>query len=112
MINKNSKRRIVVTVILVLALSIGFIIYNKFRPSQADEDYERPSPGEVVKQYFTRWSNKDYPNMYVTISDGFKKIEPTAKNLAFFKEYADSQGISGINILSICLLYTSPSPRD
>ena len=39
--------------------------------------------------------------MYSVISDGFKKIEPTARNLSDFKQYTESQGVEGVNILSI-----------
>ncbi len=58
-------------------------------------------PEDVVKTYFNSWNNKDYAKMYSAISDGFKKIEPTAKDLDAFKKYVNSQGIIGINIADI-----------
>ncbi len=58
-------------------------------------------PEEVVRQYFTAWSNKDYVNMYATFSDGFKKIDSNAKDLTTFREFASSQGINGVNIINI-----------
>ena len=39
--------------------------------------------------------------MYAVISDGFKKIDPNAKDLATFRNFASSQGIESINILNI-----------
>ena len=85
--------------ILLLIFIIGalIIIYQK----KSEPIYNFPNSAEVVAQYFTSWSNKDYPDMYATISDGFKKIEPTAKDLSSFKEYAESQKIKSINIVSI-----------
>ncbi len=86
-----------VTIILILV--IGIFIQNKKKSS--DVFYTVPLPEEVVRQYFTAWSNKDYPNMYATLSDGFKKLEPTAKDLATFREFASSQGIEEIKIINI-----------
>ncbi|MBI2971811.1 MAG: hypothetical protein HYY37_05320 [Candidatus Aenigmarchaeota archaeon] len=37
------------------------------------------NPAEVVELYFASWDSKDYEMMYATISDGFKRIEPTAQ---------------------------------
>lgn len=86
-----------VTIILILV--IGIFIQNKKKSSETV--YTVPLPEEVVRQYFTAWSNKDYPNMYATLSDGFKKLEPTAKDLATFREFASSQGIEEIKIINI-----------
>lgn len=84
--------------IIILVVIIGIIV-QKNKPKE--EIYTTPPPEEVVRQYFTAWSNKDYPNMYATISDGFKRIDPNAKDLATFKEYAGSQPVESLNIISI-----------
>jgi hypothetical protein len=77
------------------------IIWISVINSKVVEDYEFPGPDKVVEQYFTSWSNKDYPNMYSTISDGFKKIESSAKDFQEFKSYVNSQDIETINIINI-----------
>lgn len=86
-------------VILVAIFLIGIVITNNQKKEEIG--YNFPTPAEVVTQYFTSWNNKDYQNMYATISDGFKKIEPTAKDLLTFKDYAESQKIKNISIFSI-----------
>jgi hypothetical protein len=58
-------------------------------------------PQDVVALYFQSWDGKDYPVMYAMMSDGFKKIEPTAETLAAFAEYASSQGIDNVRVASI-----------
>src|SRR3989344_2405469 len=83
---------------LFVIFIVGIIIANN-RP--IEEEYEFPSPKEVVEQYFTSWDNKDYVNMYATFSDGFKKIEPTAETLQGFKNYASSQNIEKVEIVNI-----------
>ena len=45
------------------------------------------SPEEVVRLYFESWNNKDYRTQYSLISDGFKKIDPQAKDLETFSSY-------------------------
>lgn len=85
-------------VIILIILVIGIFIQSRKKGS---EIYAVPLPEDVVKQYFVSWSNKNYPDMYATISDGFKKIELTAKDLATFREFASSQGIEEIKIINI-----------
>ncbi len=85
--------------ILGVILVIGIIWVNSKSPSE--EEYNFPSPKKVVEQYFNSWNNKDYPNMYSLFSDGFKKIEPTAKNLTSFRDYVNSQGINKIKVNGI-----------
>ena len=90
--------------ILMLAFAFfvaGGMIFISLSNGNANVEYEVPSPEEVVKQYFNAWSSKNYPDMYAAISDGFKKIEPTAKDLSTFKKYAESQGIDNVRILLI-----------
>ena len=51
------------------------------------EDVSILTPKQVVTLYFESWNNKQYDVMYSLISDGFKKIEPTAKTFEDFKIY-------------------------
>lgn len=100
----NSQRNIllggIIGLIVIIAIGIAFV--QLAQPQNADENsYQTPKPEEVVRQYFESWSKKDWPNMYATISDGFKRIDPNAKDLAAFRNFASAQGIEGINILSI-----------
>lgn len=88
---------IVITIIFILG-----IVYNNIQQKKAQEsEYKFPQPEEVVRQYFTAWNNEDYADMYAVISDGFKKIDPNAKDLAIFRNFASSQGIEKVNILNI-----------
>lgn len=94
----NKKLILMLAFVLFVAAGIVFISLSN---RNGDADYEIPPPEEVVKQYFNAWNNKNYPDMYAAISDGFKKIEPTAADLGTFKEYAESQGVGSIRISSI-----------
>ena len=87
-------------VIVLVVILIGVILVQS-SISTGQDQYQVQSPEQVVNQYFTSWNNKDWPNMYATISDGFKKIDPNAKDLATFRTYASSQGIDGVRILNI-----------
>lgn len=55
----------------------------------------------TVEKYFNAWNDKDYKTMYNLISDGFKKIEPTAKTFENFKNYAEAQNIEGVKIIKL-----------
>ncbi len=77
---------------------IGIILVNRQEPIP---EYAFPEPVEVVRQYFSSWDKEDYSNMYATFSDGFKHIEPSTKNLSLFKQYVQSQQISGVDIIRI-----------
>ncbi len=94
----NSKKTIIYLIFFIL-LVVGLITYTKTIPKT--QEYTQQSPADVVRLYFTAWSNKNYADMYSTISDGFKMIEQTAKDLKSFKQYAESQGIDSIKILNI-----------
>ena len=85
----------------LLVLFVVFVIGIIFSNRQPEIEYSFPAPEEVVRQYFTAWNDKGYPNMYATFSDGFKNIEPTAKDLRAFKEYVQTQPIDGVNIKTI-----------
>jgi len=97
---KSNKKKITLIAAFLLVFIAG-IAYISLLPKDEQPEYNVPSPEEVVRQYFTSWDKKNYPDMYAAISDGFKKIEPTAKDLRAFKEYAGSQGINSIRIISI-----------
>ena len=62
------------------------------------KDISALAPKEVVESYFNSWAAKDYQTMYSLISDGFKKIEPTATTYDKFeaeisKYYDTANGI-------------------
>ncbi len=101
--NGTSERNILlfglVGLILIIAAGIAYVQW--FQKPADLQAYSTPSPEEVVRQYFESWNNKDWPNMYATLSDGFKKIDPDAKDMATFRSFASSQGIEGVNMLSI-----------
>ena len=83
--------------VIILVALIGIFTANK----EEIQEYTSPSPEEVVKQYFVAWNDKRYQDMYATISDGFKRIDLNAKDLATFRNFASSHGIEGVNIISI-----------
>lgn len=87
--------------IIAAVFVMGLIYVQLTKQNEATGNYQVAPPEEVVRQYFTAWNNKDWPNMHATLSDGFKKIDPNAKDLATFRNFARSQGIDGVNILSI-----------
>src|SRR3989304_4278101 len=93
-------RNLAILSLFVVFLAAG-IVYITLTKEEEVPEYQTPSPEYVVKQYFNSWNDGSYPDMYAAISDGFKKIEPTTKDLTAFKGYAESQGIEGVNILSI-----------
>ena len=93
-------RNLAILSLFVVFLAAG-IVYITLTKEERVPEYRTPSPEKVVEQYFASWNNKNYPDMYAAISDGFKKIEPTAADLGTFKEYVESQGIDSIRISSI-----------
>ena len=97
---ENNKKKVALISAFLLFFIAG-IAYISFIPKDEQAEYKVPSPEEAVRQYFTSWDKKNYPDMYASISDGFKKIEPTAGDLRAFREYAESQGITNVEILSI-----------
>lgn len=97
---KYNKKILIVGLLIILFVIIVGVIFIK-NTQKIKEEYTTPTPEEVVRQYFTAWDNKNYPDMYAIISDGFKKIDPNAKDLATFRNFASSQGIENINILNI-----------
>ena len=69
---------------LLLATVLLLVIACQ-KQSVSSNDVLELNPDQVVKVYFESWNNKNYNVMYSLISDGFKKIEPTAKTFEDFK---------------------------
>ncbi len=65
------------------------------------KSYSELTPKEVVELYFFSWNNRDYDNMYKTVSDGFKRIDPNASSLEAFRNHLDKffQSGRGIKLL-------------
>lgn len=74
-------------------------------------DVSALTPEQVVTLYFQSWNDKKYDVMYSLISDGFKKLEPTAQNFGDFQLYMDSffETEKGINIIQAKQAYQSDS---
>ncbi len=85
----------------LIAIIIIGVAYVQLTQPTPEQPYQAPEPEEVVRRYFESWGRNDWPNMYATISDGFKAIDPDAKDLAALRNFASSQGVEGINILGI-----------
>ncbi len=98
------ENKLVVGITAIAILVVVGIIYINFGPKTSETpDYSAPGPEAVVQQYFESWNSKSWPDMYATLSDGFKRIDPNAKDFAAFKSYAESQNIAAIKIISIKL---------
>ena len=93
-------KQIILISILVFVLFVGTGIFIQLQ-QQKTEKFEFAKPSEVVKKYFESWDKKNWVEMYSTFSDGFKKIESTAKTLSDFKQYVESQKLGGVKIISI-----------
>ena len=68
--------------ILAIVLLLVIACQKQDLPSN---DVQNLNPEQVVNLYFQSWNDKNYDMMYSLISDGFKQIEPTAKNSGDFK---------------------------
>lgn len=57
---------------------------------------------KIVADYYTALNNQDYQTMYGFISEGFKKIEPTAATYDDFEEYMSKffDTMEGIEVTS------------
>src|SRR3989344_8620342 len=97
--NATNKKILYIGLLVLFTVFVIGIVWANSKP--VVEEYNFPSPENVVRQYFTAWNNRDYANIYATFSDGFKRIEPTAANLQNFKDYLDSQNIETVNIIKI-----------
>ncbi|MBI4095981.1 MAG: hypothetical protein HY438_03915 [DPANN group archaeon] len=92
----------VLGIAIIAAVLIAGLIYVQFtQQNSVADNYQVASPEEVVRQYFTAWNGKDWPNMYAALSDGFKKIDPDANDMAAFRSFAESQGMEGVKIISV-----------
>ena len=99
--NTNTNKRVLYSGLVILfTIFVIWVIWTNSATTK-EENYNFPSPENVTKQYFTAWNNKDYVNMYSTISDGFKRIDPNSKDLSTFRKFVDSQEIKGVKIISI-----------
>ena len=69
----------------------------------APVDASQLTPVGVVTTYYESWDARDYATMYSLISDGFKDLEPTAKDFDSFTAYMDSyfDTAKGITIISV-----------
>ena len=94
---------------IALILSILFLVSCTKTAVKLDypKDVSSLSPEDVVSLYFQAWNDKRYEVMYSLISDGFKQIEPTAKNFDEFKAYMSKfyETSSGIEVLEVKEIY-------
>ncbi len=90
--------KILVASVLVFLVA-GAIIF--FTQPQKEKDYEFSGPVETVQKYFESWNKGNWPDVYSVISDGFKKINPTAKTLSDFRFYAEAQNVTEVEVISI-----------
>ena len=98
----KSNSKVVMGIAIIAAIFVIGLIYIQFtQQNSVADNYQVAKPEEVVRQYFTSWNSKDWPNMYATLSDGFKRIDPNAKDLSAFRNFSSSQGVEGVNILNI-----------
>ena len=58
-------------------------------------------PAQVVEEYLDAWGRQDWTAMYAVIADGFKRIDPNAKDLESFVRFAESQDIMGVTVQEI-----------
>lgn len=47
------------------------------------------TPRDIVEKYYGAWSQKDYETMYGLVSDGWKRLEPTARSEGEFARFLD-----------------------
>ncbi len=81
----------VILLVLVIVQQTGSI----------NQTVSRSTPEGSVRYYFEAWNNKSYDVMYNAISDGFKKVEPTAANLSEFTKLINSSDVNRVDILLI-----------
>lgn len=71
--------------ILVLLLLFAFLAGCTQAATCPFSPSKEFSPADVVTGYYNSFEKKDYSAMYDLISDGFKKIEPTASSYRDFE---------------------------
>lgn len=89
-----------------LFLILGFLsvlVISGCNQNLTESKESDQEPVRVVENYFKAWNSADYITMYNLISDGFKKIEPTAVSLNSFRDYAVAQGITKVVINKVTL---------
>ncbi len=64
----------------------SFLIFLLILLSACTSETTETGAEHIVKEYYTSLNNKDYSAMYSLISEGFKQIEPTAKDLTTFQQ--------------------------
>ena len=94
-------KKFITLFVFILVLIAAFIFYSRSQPAEKVNEYHQPMPEDAVRFYFTSWNTKNYPDMYSTLSDGFKKMEPTAHYLLYFQKYVESQGVEAVNLLNV-----------
>lgn len=67
-----------IAVILILVLSCS-------SKQKKEQELTTLSPEQVVELYYMSLDSEDYATMYSLISNGFKTLEPTAKDFPTFK---------------------------
>ena len=98
---KTSRKIILSGIAGLIAIIIVGVAYVQLTQPMSEQPYQTPKPEEVVRLYFESWGKNDWPNMYAAISDGFKRIDPNAKDLAAFRDFTISQDVEGVRIISI-----------
>ncbi len=93
----DNKLFIGIAALAVLLLAITFFGISGKR------DLSKLTPSEVVREYYESFGRQDYAAMYELLSDGFKKIEPTAKDFQTFKNYLSRyyQTADGVSVLGV-----------
>lgn len=85
----------------VIGIFIILSLFIFFKDVPKENNGKESISEKVVRQYFKSWDKKDYAGMYSIISDGFKEIDPNAKDLESFRNYASSQNINGVTVKKI-----------
>ena len=86
---------------LIIFGAVAFVILLLIAFQNQQSQYTLDDPAKVVRQYFEAWGRKDWSTMYIFLSDGFKKIDHDAGDLASFSIFANSQGIEDVEIRDI-----------
>lgn len=87
--------------LLLLAAVAVLLLVITLSGFGAKRDFSKLSPTEVVQEYYEAFGRQDYAAMYALMSDGFKKVEPTAKDFETFKSYISKyyETADGVKVL-------------
>ena len=90
------------TILILVFLSV-ISLFLAGCSNKADSDANILRPEYAVKLYYESLDNKDYEIMYSLISDGFKKIDPLAKDYSTFEEYMSKffDTATGVEVISV-----------